>query len=86
MDVFTPDNVEAQEKRSKARKSTLRRPFFSRRPVKPWRHGAAEVNLGVSFAECDRSKGVWACPIHRLEGSVGFAVRFSMLIDGAARI
>jgi len=44
------------------------------------------VNLGVSFADYYRSKGVWACPMSRLEGSVGFTVRFSTLIDGAARI
>ena len=52
----------------------------------PWKHDDKDDALGVSFIECDRSKGVWACPAGRIEGLVVDTVRFSMLIERAARI
>ena len=52
----------------------------------PWKHDDKDDPLGFSFIECDRSKGVRARPMSQLDGPVGDTVRFSMLIDGAARI
>ena len=42
--------------------------------------------LGVRFTERDRSKGVLACSISLLEGTVGEKVQLSTLIDGAGHI
>ena len=85
-EVFSLEHVDAHNERRSARKSGFRRPILTVYGEMPWWHGDENGPLGVSLTECDRSKGVWACPISRLEGSVGFAVHFSMLIDGASRI
>ena len=84
VEVFAPEHVEAQEERSTARKSSLRRPFLSRIRSSPCRPGDAIGLLGVSFLVADGLSAGSTRNMGGVDGRIGATLWFST-IDARAQ-